>query len=38
MRSAAAHYTDDDLCLILRFQLELEQIRDQLASLREKDG
>jgi DNA-binding MarR family transcriptional regulator len=39
MRSAAAHYTDDDLRLILRFQLELEQIiRDQLASLREKDG
>jgi hypothetical protein len=25
-RSAATQYTDDDLRLILRFQLELEQI------------
>src|SRR5579871_6719738 len=39
MRAAAARYTDDELRLILRFQLELEQIvSDQLASLREKGG
>jgi DNA-binding MarR family transcriptional regulator len=39
MRAAAARYTDDELRLILRFQLELERIvRDQLASLRDRAG
>ena len=39
MRTAAARYTNGELRLILRFQLEIEQIvRDQLASLREKGG
>lgn len=39
MRAAAARYTDDELRLILRFQLEIEQIvRDQLASLRTRES
>ena len=37
-RAATARYTDDELGLILSFQLELEQIlRDQLARLRSGD-
>jgi DNA-binding MarR family transcriptional regulator len=39
MRATATRYTDDELRLILRFQLELERIvRDQLASLRANEG
>jgi DNA-binding MarR family transcriptional regulator len=37
-RAATARYTDDELRLILSFQLELEQVlRDQLARLRSGD-